>query len=202
MSDQGDRSVRARLSLCVGFAALLALAGCAQEAVNKIQYLRPGVALPAAQYTPAKDAILVVNGGFGASKPAGPLVTRWQRKSTGETFFLTLTPDVADVQALVPGTYEVVSATGLNQEVIGAEGDHEIRPSRVSAVTLRAGDVVYAGRLMVAPQKPDKQATGILRSKWRLEVGNDRTIALAGLQQKYPGQAGRLRVDLVKLTQK
>ena len=72
--------MRAFVLLCVGFAALLALAGCAQEAVNRIQNLRPGVALPAAQYTPAKDAILVVNGGFGSTQPAGPLVTRWRRK--------------------------------------------------------------------------------------------------------------------------
>ena len=103
---------------------------------------------------------------------------------------------MADVQALVPGTYELVSATGLNQQVIGNDGDREIRPSRVSAVTLRAGDVVYAGRLQVAPRKPED----ISRPKWTIEVGNDRDIALAGLQRKYPGQAGRLRVDLLKLT--
>ena len=188
--------MRAFVLLCVGFAALLALAGCAQEAVNRIQNLRPGVALPAAQYSPAKDAVLVLNGGFGSTQPAGPLVTRWRRKETGETFFLTLTPGVADVQALVPGTYELVSATGLNQQVIGSDGDREIRPTRVSAVTLRAGDVVYAGRLQVAARKPED----ISRPKWRLEVGNDSNVALAGLQRKYPAQAARLRVDLLKLT--
>ncbi len=192
--------MRAFVLLCVGLAGLLGLAGCEQAAVNRIQDLRPGVALPAAQYIPAKDAILVLNGGFGSTQPMDPLVTRWRRKKTGETFFLTLTPAAADVQALVPGTYELVSATGFNQEVIGAEGDREIRPAGVSTITLNAGDVVYAGRLQVTPQKSAKTSTGIIGPKWKLEIGNDTSIAVAGLQSKYPAQAGRLRVDLLKLT--
>ncbi len=191
--------MRSAMSLCVGFATLLALAACTSPEINRLPSMRSGLAVPVAQYRPAADAILVINGGFGTAKSAGPLVTQWRRKTTGETFFLTLDPNIAEVQALVPGTYELVDATGIKQQVIG-KGEHEFPASRLGTITLNAGDVVYAGRLLVTPQNLGKKPADSLKPYWTVEIGNDSNIAAAGIQRSYPGQAGRMRVDLLKLT--
>ena len=174
--------------------ALLVLEGCQTPAVEQTRAEPPGVAISSPAYQPDIHAVLALNGGYGTIKSAGPLITQWRREGSGESFSLTLSPDVAAVQALTPGVYDLVSATSGGKDVLG-EG-----AAGVSAITLEPGDVVYAGRLMMREVTVKSKSKDKPKTRLAIEVGNTTDIGRNGIQLNYPSVVERMKVKLLKLT--
>ena len=145
--------------------------------------LRVGAAL----YQPTIHAVLALDGGFGHAGAAEPLVTEWRREGSGETLRITLEPGVVAVEALAPGVYRLVGAASGGRRLLGEE--EGIEPaSRVSAIALDPGDVVYAGRLTVR-----EEAGKVLV----VEVGGDSELARTAIQLRYPREAARMKPRLM-----